>query len=226
MGEPTRRRLTLAEAIAIDDASPVPLEFVDGRLYYQGVEVDVSITPIEDALRNMAPASPRHAELGVSVLLALQTALRATASGCKTYTSELRVYLPDGRYVHPDACVVCGPIVPPLQDGLGVTNPSVLVEVLSPSTEGYDRGEKFERAQGIPSLQHYVLVSQRKARVDVYTRSGDAWTLRSYGMDDALRLEALGLSVPVRSIYEGVELDPVEPPEVLTADPKVPANGG
>jgi Uma2 family endonuclease len=212
MGEPARRRLTLAEAIAIDDASPVPLEFLDGRLYYQGVEVDVTITPIEDALRNMAGGSPRHAELSLAIGSALRDGVRSSASGCRAYSSDLRVYLPDGCYVHPDASVVCGPIVPPMHDGLGVTNPSVLVEVLSPSTEGYDRGEKFERAQGIPSLQHYVLVSQRKARVDVYTRTGDAWTLRAYGPDDALRLEALGVSVPVRSIYEGVELDPVEPP--------------
>lgn len=189
----------------------MPLEFLDGRLYYQGVEVDVTITPIEEAIRSMKPASPRHAEVGCAVLTVLSVACRVSG-GCKTYTSDLRVYLPDGRYVHPDASVVCGPIVPPMHDGLGVTNPSVLVEVLSPSTEGYDRGEKFERAQGIPSLQHYVLVSQRKARVDVYTRTGDAWTLRAYGPDDALRLEALGVSVPVRSIYEGVELDPVEPP--------------
>ena len=213
MGEPARRLLTLAEAIAIDDASPVPLEFIDGRLYYQGVEVDVTITPIEDALRNMAGGSPRHAELSLAIGSALRDAVRASGSGCKAYTSDLRVYLPDGRYIHPDASVVCGPIVPPMQDGLGVTNPTVLVEVLSPSTEGYDRGEKFERAQALASLQHYVLVSQRKARVDVYTRSGDAWLLRAYGPDDAVRIDAIGATLPVRALYEGVTLDPVVEPE-------------
>lgn len=213
MGEPPRRRLTLAEAIAIDDASPVPLEFVDGRLYYQGVEVDVSITPIEDALRNMAGGSPGHAELNANVIGFLRDAVRAAGSGCKAYSSDLRVYLPDGRYVHPDASVVCGPIVPPVQDALGVTNPTVLVEVLSPSTEGYDRGEKFERAQGISSLRHFVLVSQRKARVDAYTRTGDGWLLRAYGPEDTVRIDAIAADIPMRALYEGVALDPPEPAE-------------
>jgi Uma2 family endonuclease len=224
MGERARRRLTLAEAIAIDDASPVPLEFVDGRLYYQGVEVDATSTPIEDALRGMAGGSPRHAELTANIIGFLRDAVRAHGSGYKAFTSDLRVYLPDGRYVHPDASVVCGPLVPPLQDALGVTNPTVLVEVLSPSTEGYDRGEKFENVQSILSLQHYVLISQRKARAEVYTRSGDAWLLRAYGPDDTVRIAAIAAAIPMRALYDGIALDPVEPPEPLAATPK-PAAG-
>lgn len=129
-----------------------------GRLYYQGVEVDVTITPIEAALRDMTPASPCHAEVVGAVHSMLRDAVRASGSGCKAYTSDLRVYLPDGRYIHPDASVVCGPIVPP-------------------------------------------------------TRSGDAWLLRAYGPDDAVRIDAIGATVSVRALYEGVTLDPVVEPE-------------
>ncbi len=203
--------LTLDEAIAVDDASPVPLEYIDGRMYLQGVEMDLSKGPLEAVLRNMAGGSPRHAELSGSVVAALRGALRAAGrGGCRVYTSDLRVYLPDGRFVHPDVSVVCGGVVPPFHDEGGASNPVVLVEVLSPATEAYDRGEKFERVQAIAGLQHYVLVSQRRARVETFTR-GEAglWTLRAAGVGEEVVLDALGVRLSIEAIYEGIELDPV-----------------
>lgn len=212
-----RRWLSLEEAVALDEASPVPLEYLDGRVYFQGVEVDDG-RPLEEALRNMAGGSPRHAELAGSVVEALRGALReAGRGGCRVYTSDLRVYVPDGRFVHPDVSVVCGGVVPPFHDEGGVTNPSVLVEVLSPTTEAYDRGEKFERVRAIPSLRHYVLVSQRRASVETYTR-GEAgtWILRAAGPGDDVQLEALGVRISLAALYAGIALDPepLPPPEV------------
>ena len=214
MAVPARKYLTLEEAIAIDQASPVRLEYWNGRMYWQGEEVDVSITPIADALRNMSGGTPRHAELGGNVGGELRSALRrAGRTRCKAYNSDLDVYLPNGDYIHPDVTVVCGGVIPPFDHPTGVTNPVVLVEVLSPSTEGYDRGDKFHRVKTLDSLQHYVLVAQGRASIDVLTRQADgAWALRTYRAGDSFRLDAIAIELSVDSIYEGVELDPVGPP--------------
>lgn len=222
MAVPARTYLTLEEAIAIDQASPVRLEYWNGRMYWQGEEVDVSITPIADALRNMSGGTPRHAELGGNMGGELRSALRrAGRTRCKAFNSDLDVYLPNGEYIHPDVTVVCGSVIPTFDHPTGVTNPVVLVEVLSPSTEGYDRGAKFERVRALESLRHYVLVAQDRAVVEVFTLQADgAWALRSYRAGDTFPLPALGIELSVDSIYEGVELDPVGPPSA--APPAVP----
>ena len=214
MAVPARKYLTLEEAIAIDQASPVRLEYWNGRMYWQGEEVDVSITPIADALRNMAGGTPRHAALGGRMLVHIAFGLaRAGRKACMPYPSDLDVYLPNGEYVHPDVTVVCGGVIPPFDHPTGVTNPVVIVEVLSPSTEGYDRGDKFHRVKTLDSLQHYVLVAQGRASIDVLTRQVDgAWALRTYRAGDSFRLDAIDVELSVDAIYEGVELDPVGPP--------------
>ena len=131
MAVPPHKYLTLEEAIAIDEASPVPLEYWNGRMYWQGEEVDVSITPIAEALRNMAGGTPRHAVLHLAVGGDIRNALRATGrSRCQAHGSDVTLYLPDGTYLHPDVTVVCGGVVPPFDHPTGVTNPVVLVEVL------------------------------------------------------------------------------------------------
>jgi Uma2 family endonuclease len=201
------------EARALDAAAPVPLEFYDGRLRFHGAELPAGARAgpgeLERALRAMTGGSPRHGELVVGVLAALRAACRAGSGGCKTVT-EVRVSLPDGRWVYPDAVVVCGGPVPPAHDPLGLVNPTVVVEVLSPSTEAVDRGEKFERLQALDALQHYVLVHQARARVEVYSRAGEAWVLRVAGPGGAARLDALGAELPLDELYAGVELDPVD----------------
>jgi Uma2 family endonuclease len=213
MAVPARTYLTIEEAIAIDEASPVPLEYWNGRMYWQGEEVDLTL-PLEKALKNMAGGTPRHAVLGLAVGAEARSAMRARGrSGCLAHGADVAVYLPDGTYIHPDVAVVCGSIIPPFDHPTGVTNPVVLVEVLSPSTEGYDRGDKFHRVKTLDSLQHYVLVAQGRASIDVLTRQADgAWALRTYRAGDSFRLDAIDVELSVDAIYEGVELDPVGPP--------------
>ena len=81
-----------------------------------------------------------------------------------------------------------------------------MVEVLSDSTEAYDRGEKFEFYRDCESLQEYVLVSQRKPSVEVYRRSSDGWLLHAYGPGDTVDLSSLGVRFPVVDLYEGIDL--------------------
>jgi Uma2 family endonuclease len=122
------------------------------------------------------------------------------------------------RYVYPDASVICGPIDYDAADDARhtATNPKVIIEVLSPSTEGYDRGEKFRRYLKVPSFEEYVLVSQTVPVIETYTRQGDgSWTFRAYeGMDVVARLRTLVVDLPLVDVFAGVEFPPsVDLPE-------------
>src|SRR5690606_3098241 len=100
-----------------------------------------------------------------------------------------------------DAVVVCGPNRFSELDANAVTNPTVIVEVLSPSTEASDRGEKWRHYQRIPSLREYVLVSQGEPYIEVFRREGDEWVLRSATAGQLLELPSQGVQIPVDAIY-------------------------
>jgi Uma2 family endonuclease len=94
-----------------------------------------------------------------------------------------------------------------------LTNPTVLFEVLSPSTEAYDRGRKFELYRKIESLQEYILLAQDRPFVERYVRRGNTWVLSDLStLDDSLQLESIGCTLALRDIYDKVEF-PLEPPE-------------
>ena len=216
-----KKYLTLEEAIAIDESTPLRLEYWNGRMYWQGEEVDLSL-PLEEALHKMQGGTPRHALVGGSVGSEIRMVLdRHRRHLIHVYNSDLTVFAPDGSYVHPDVTVVCGAVVAPVAHPDGVANPVLLVEVPSRATEGFDRGAKFHRVMAIETLQHYVLVSDGVIAIDVFTRQSDgAWLFRSYGPGQSVPLPAIGIELSVDFIYQGVELDPVGPP----APPSQPAS--
>jgi Uma2 family endonuclease len=146
----------------------------------------------------------------------LAHALRSRLQGgpCKVVTSDLRVKAARGaHYAYPDDVVVCEE--PRFEDEVFDTllNPTVIVEILSPSTERYDRSEKFRSYQTLASLQEYVLVSQSEALAERYVRrSNDSWLLTSFvGLDAELAFETLGVAAPLAEVYAGVTFPP--PPE-------------
>lgn len=147
----------------------------------------------------MAGGSPRHNWIAGNVQSALKRALDAT---CFTFTSDQRIVFAEGsRYVYPDVSVVCGSLV--LQDGTSdvVANPTVVVEVLSTTTEPYDRGRKWEGYQRLASLTDYLLVSQHEARVEQFLRSADrGWFYRAYGPGERLVLSN-GASLDIDAFY-------------------------
>lgn len=152
----------------------------------------------------MAGGSIEHAMLIANVTGALLAAARG--GRCRAYSSDLKLYVPLSEgFVYPDASVVCGPVAPHPNDPQSATNPRLVVEVLSPTTESFDRGEKFEGYRSIATLVDYVLVAQARAHVEHYTRRDDGvWELRDHGLDGALALSSLGASLAVRDIYEGL----------------------
>lgn len=110
-------------------------------------------------------------------------------------------------YLNPDLVALCD--APELEDSFEDTllNPAVIIEVLSESTERYDRGDKFAHYRRIDTLREYILVAQDKVRVERYVRHGDHWMLSEIAdLDGVLRIETLGCEVALRDVYERVDL--------------------
>jgi Uma2 family endonuclease len=134
---------------------------------------------------------------------------------CETYASDMRVKAPQtASYTYPDVVVVCDE--PRFEDGVFDTllNPIVLIEVLSPSTEAYDRGEKIAHYRQIDALQEYVLISQDRISVEHYLRQGTQWLLTEFrAFEESLSLIPIECELPLRNIYRRVEFS--EQPALL-----------
>lgn len=151
----------------------------------------------------MSGGSPRHSRLSSRIIARLDQALGA--GRCDVHTSDLRLGLDDRHFVYADAVVVCGALE--LRPGTTdvVTNPGVVVEVLSKSTESYDRGGKQAGYLALRSIQHYVLVSQRESRVEVYSRESDGSFRYRVGVSgDTLELDHVGVTLTVDELYDRV----------------------
>jgi Uma2 family endonuclease len=159
----------------------------------------------------MAGGTPTHNLLVAAVLRELGVRLRGRP--CQPYGSDQRIGMAAllrsrsgaRRYVYPDASVICKPTELDPEDPDTIVNPTLVVEVLSESTEAFDRGEKFVAYRGVPSLSDYLLVSQTSVRIEHYVRQDDAgWVLRTYGPGQTIVVRSLGIELPVDDLYEGV----------------------
>ena len=175
--------LTPEEYLAIERAAESKSEFYDGRMYA------------------MSGASFEHNLISSNLLANLYNQLRG--GPCRALSSDLRVSLAEGNYVYPDLVIVCGK--PQFTDDEFDTlnNPRVIVEILSPSTEKWDRGGKFSKYQRVPSLQHYVLGSQNDPIIEQHDRQADdSWLMtRTPWPDGVLTLDSIGVAIPIREIY-------------------------
>lgn len=112
-----------------------------------------------------------------------------------------------GLATYPDAAVICGPIERDALSPTHITNPSVIVEVLSPKTEDYDRGQKREHYQKIDSLREYVMIAQDRQRVEVFARdAGGVWTHHAYGPGELVVLPSLEVTFSTAELYEAAGL--------------------
>lgn len=153
----------------------------------------------------MAGGTEEHAFLGAAALRELGIALRGKP--CRPLSGDMRIRsLVTGESHYADGAVVCGPRVPHPEDIHTCANPTVLVEVLSPSSAAYDRGEKFEDYQTLETLRDYLLISTGRNHVDHYARQPDgSWLRRSYGPGGVVVLTGCEGTLGVDAIYEGVE---------------------
>jgi Uma2 family endonuclease len=163
----------------------------------------------------MSGGSSAHAQLIYNAGAALKAALRDQP--CKGTSSAQRVRITDDVAVYPDAMVVCPPLERPPEDPDAICNPRVVVEVLSPSTQGYDRGPKFELYTSVSSIEHIVFVAQERWRVEHYRRLEDGnWYYEVLGPGDTLALNRVGANVAIDALYEDIELfgGPADPRQV------------
>ena len=161
---------------------------------------------------SMAGGSPAHSLITMRVGGELCSLLKGHR--CTPYDSNLRIYFPNtGLYSYPDASVICGPLELADAHGDMVTNPTLIVEVLSDSTEAYDRGRKFAHYRTLPSFQEYVLVSQKEPLVEVFFRMADGtWQLTpARGRDGTVRLQSLGVELRLAEVYDRVEFPETVP---------------
>jgi Uma2 family endonuclease len=148
----------------------------------------------------MAGGTAEHALLAAVISSELTVALHG--GRCRVYTSDLRVRVrKTGLGTYPDVTVVCGPREPDPEDENTVTNPIVLVEVASKSTEKYDRGEKFEHYKQIRSLREYVIVSRRERAIEVRRRTASGWTSHVARAGEKAVLKSVDVTLDVDAIY-------------------------
>jgi Uma2 family endonuclease len=175
-------RYTPEEYLALERNAEFRSEYIDGRI----VAVTGAQRPHIVIVHNL------DREIGARLL----------DTPCEIYPTDMKVRIEaSGRYVYPDLSVSCDPR---FEDGVTdvLLNPVLIIEVLSDSTETYDRGEKFFHYRRIESLREYVLVSQKQCLVERYVREGDFWRFTSDDdLDGSLVLASLDLEIPLRRIY-------------------------
>lgn len=184
------RPLTFDEYLLVEDASDSRNEFYRGAIYA------------------MAGGTERHARIMGNVHLLLGNALKGTA--CRPYVADLRLFVEAAQLgTYPDLSVYCGPVLMAKGRKDVATNPTVLVEVLSPSTESFDRNEKFAAYKLVPSLKDCVLMAQDRPTVELFSRAGGDWIPSLVrGLENALHVPSLGVTLPLAEVFEGVEFGP------------------
>jgi Uma2 family endonuclease len=171
------------EYLAFERASEQRHEYADGEIFA------------------MAGGTREHSLTATNIVGELRAALRGRR--CEVHGSDLRIKVPStGRYVYSDGVVVCGRAVFEDETRDTLLNPLVIVEVLSDSSEAYDRGDKFLQYQSIPSIKDYVLASQKEARIEHFRRLPDGtWLLRILRPGERLVLESTGCEIAVDDAY-------------------------
>jgi len=180
-------KITEDEYLRLDRAAEYRSELVDGEMFA------------------MSGGSARHSMPPVNWAVALVAQLRGL--NCRVFSSDLRVRISArGSYVYPYLSVVCGELQMYKGEPDILTNPKVVIEILSRSTADYDRGKKFELYREIPSLDEYVLTHQGLQHIEHYARQPDSnWIFREYrGLESSLELLSIGCQVQLAEIYVGV----------------------
>lgn len=153
---------------------------------------------VDGIVRMMTGGSAAHSAIKLNIALALRAALGS--GGCRVDVDDLKV-VTGSAIMYPDVVVICRPLAP---DDDRISDPVVVVEVLSPTTERHDRIAKWRQYQTIPSLQHFVLVTQSERRVEVHSRTERGWEFVAIeSPEDTVALRAVGATLSLEAIYEG-----------------------
>ena len=190
MGAQLASKLTVEEYFAMDDASERPLEYHNGEIF------------------PMVAATPQHSVIVANVTSAITVRLRG--GPCFSAVAP-RVQTTGSNYVYPDIAVICGGFQYSAESANVITNPKVIVEILSPTTADFDHGGKFALYSRLPSFTEYVLVAQDQAMIEVFYKESEVqWILRKYeGLNSVIKIRSLEIEIPAAEIYAGIEFPAV-----------------
>ena len=183
-------KMTAAEYLEMERTSlDIKHEFYDGEVFA------------------MVGASRHHNRINVNLTAKLHNTLGSRGFNCDLFSNDMRVKTGVEKYSYPDIVLYCGDAEFEDDKFDTLTNPVVIIEILSDSTEAFDRGDKFDHYRRIPTVKEYILVSQKKYWIGQYVRQQSGkWTYDSYeGVDQTLKIESVNCELPLSEIYLNME---------------------
>jgi len=185
VANPLSNHYTVEEYLAQEELDRIRYEYIDGEIFA------------------MASGTDNHS--GVITNCLIEIGLQLRGSQCRVRSSDLRVKISETKYVYPDFSVVCGESEFADDNHTMLTNPILVAEVLSPSSEGYDRGLKYEFYRGLSSLKAYLLIDQSRAHVELYTLQENGWLFQEFkSLDDKIKIGVIDCDLPLSEIYRGI----------------------
>ncbi len=184
-----KQKFTIEEYLKLENASDEKHEYYQGEIF------------------DMSGAKQEHNRIMMNLYRELGNMLRGKP--CQPNSSEMRVHIPQNTlFTYPDMSIVCGEPEYLNNDEFNLLNPTVIIEVLSPSTRSYDRGDKFQLYRAIPTLKEYILIDPEKICIEAFYINGQGeWALREYAnMNDTLSILAVGVTLPLTDIYEDTKI--------------------
>lgn len=185
-----KQKFSIEEYLELENASPEKHEYYRGEIFA------------------MSGAKVRHNAIARNLLVSLGSKLKGKK--CQPFGSDQRIHIPSNTlFTYPDISIICGEIITLDNDEWNVLNPTVIIEVLSPSTKNYDRGEKFKLYRDIPTLKEYILVDSESIHVEVFRMNEtNHWELEEYNaVSDQLLLKAIEETILLSEVYEGVKIE-------------------
>ncbi|MFK7981305.1 MAG: Uma2 family endonuclease [Saprospiraceae bacterium] len=180
--------LSIKEYLEIESQTDTKYEYHNGSIYA------------------MAGGMLNHGLICGNIFGEIRTALKHKKSNCKVLNSEIKLHIKEkNNFLYPDAMIICGEIEQAETASHAVTNPVVIIEVLSKSTANYDRGDKFFFYRQIETLQEYILIEQNKAQIEIYKKKGDLWKItRISGIANLLSISTLDIKIKLEDIYQDI----------------------
>ncbi len=191
--------------------------------YFEHEEKAVSKSEFQNGkIVPMAGGTLNHNRIKGDIFFEIKMSIRNNQINCEVFDSDQKIYIPSVNHgVYSDTCVVCGKVETYRGGNQAILNPTLIVEVASDSTSGYDRTQKFRKYKSIPAFKEYVLVDQETPIVDVLFKmdSGD-WRMKTYmGLEGEITLESIDVNLKMKDIYKNVP-DLKDPQTVLEFDPE------
>lgn len=185
-----KQKFTIQEYLEMENAATEKHEYYKGEIFA------------------MSGAKVRHNTIARNLLVSLGSKLKGKK--CQPYGSDQRIHIPSNTlFTYPDISIICGEIITLNNDDWNVLNPTVIIEILSPSTKNYDRGEKFKLYRDIPTLKEYMLVDSESIHIEVFRlNEKNHWELEEYdSFSDQIPIKAIQENILLSEIYDGVKME-------------------